>query len=205
MLDWSEDEIIPISAISHHVYCPRQNALIHIGGVFEDNELTVSGNIGHEFVDEEKSIEDHGVHKETSLPVYSDTYGIRGIADIVEFPKGEPPFPIDYKNGKVSSWQNHEAQLCALAICLEEMLQTIIHKGAIYHIQSKKRHEVDFTGELRELTLRAILEIRELFLNMTIPKIPYSKKCNQCSLYKHCLPELNTNQKRIDIFKPVNY
>lgn len=205
MTEWSENEVIPISAISHHVYCPRQNALIHVGGVFMDNELTISGSLGHEFVDEEKSYEDHGLHKETSLPVYSDEYGIRGIADIVEFPKDEPPYPIDYKNGKISSWLNHEAQLCAIAICLEEMLKTNIFRGSIYHIQSKKRHEVEFSKELRNLTLQAIIEIRQILNDLEIPKIPYSKRCNKCSLLEHCLPELNGKTKKIDIFKPVDF
>lgn len=103
MQEWSESQIVPISAISHHLYCPRQNALIHTEGVFSDNTLTTSGNIGHQFVDEEKSYIDHGLRKETSYRVFSEQYGISGIADIIEFPQNAPPLPIDYKNGKISS------------------------------------------------------------------------------------------------------
>jgi CRISPR-associated exonuclease Cas4 len=204
-MDFSENEIIPISAISHHLYCPRQNALIHVEGVFMDNALTVSGNIGHEFIDEVQSIEDHGLHKETSLRVYSDRLGISGIADIVEFPEDASPFPIDYKNGKIASWANHEAQLCAIALCLEEMLQAEIRTGAIYHINSKKRHTVIFDEDLRNISLNAILEIREILMTKTIPDITDNKKlCKMCSLRDYCLPEA-FSKKEINIFQAIDF
>ena len=187
--EWQESEIVPISVISYHLYCPKQNALIHTEGVFLDNELTVSGNIGHEFVDEEKSYLDHGLKKETSYRVFSEIYGITGIADIIEFPENEPPFPIDYKNGKISNWRNQEAQVCAIALCLEEMLNVEITKGAIYHIQSKKRHEFEISKSLRELTNLAIREIRYNLVNNIVPEVPYSKICDRCSLYSLCLPK----------------
>lgn len=202
MKEWLESQIVPISAISHHLYCPRQNALIHTEGVFSDNELTVSGNIGHEFVDEEKSYTDHGLKKETSYRVFSEEYGISGIADIIEFPEKLPPFPIDYKNGKIASWENQEAQLCAVAICLEEMFDCKIVYGAIYHIQSKKRHEVEFTESLRGKTKNAILEIRNNLMNNIVPDAKYSKLCDRCSLYEHCQPKRNKNYNP---FKPVNH
>jgi CRISPR-associated exonuclease Cas4 len=199
---WTESEIVPISAISHHLYCPRQNALIHTEGVFFENHLTISGNIGHEYVDEEKSYLDHGLKKETSYRVFSEEFGISGIADIIEFPENLPPFPIDYKNGKISSWENQEAQLCAVTLCLEEMFNTKILYGAIYHIQSKKRHEVEFSTSLRTKTINAIYEIRFNLINNILPKAVYTKLCNNCSLYNLCLPkkkELNNP------FIPIEY
>lgn len=202
MKEWIESEIVPISAISHHLYCPRQNALIHTEGVFSDNELTVSGNIGHEFVDEERSYEDHGLKKETSFRVFSEELGISGIADIIEFPENLPPFPIDYKNGKIASWENQEAQLCAVALCLEEMFQAKVFYGAIYHIQSKKRHEVEFTEAMRDKTKRAIFEIRHNLVNNILPDAVYSKLCDRCSLYIHCLPKRKTIYNP---FIPVQY
>lgn len=203
MKEWTDSEIVPISAISHHLYCPRQNALIHTEGVFADNELTTSGDIGHEFVDEEKSYEDHGIKKETSYRVFSEEYGMSGIADIIEFPPNASIFPIDYKNGKVASWDNQEAQLCAIAICLEEMLSCKVPVGAIYHIQSKKRHEVAFTEKLRYLTLRAIEEIRHNLVNNILPQTAYSEKCKRCSLLKFCFPKLNKKRYAENIFDPV--
>jgi len=204
MKEYSESQIVPISAISHHLYCPRQNALIHTEGVFQDNALTTSGNIGHQFVDDEKSYMDHGLRKETSYRVFSEQYGISGIADIIEFPINEAPLPIDYKNGKIASWDNQEAQVCAIALCLEEMLDTRINKGAIYHIQSKKRHEFKIEDVLRQKTLQAIEEIRNNLTLNIVPKAVYSKrKCDNCSLYSLCLPKLNADRLIDPIFKPV--
>lgn len=202
MKEWSDFEVVPISAISHHLYCPRQNALIHTEGVFSENELTVSGSIGHKFVDEEKSYMDHGTHKETSYRVFSEELGITGIADIIEFPDSLPPYPIDYKNGKIASWENQEAQLCAVALCLEEMFDVNILHGAIYHIQSKKRHEVEFSNKLRNLTKQAISEIRNNLINNYVPERKYSKICDLCSLFNICLPKRKTQES---IFKPVKY
>ncbi len=190
-MEWTDDQLIPISAISHHLYCPRQNALIHVEGIFLDNELTTAGNIGHEFVDEEKSINDHGLLKETSLRVYSDELGITGIADIVEFPENLSPFPIDYKHGKIAEWGNQEAQLCAIALCLEEMLDTSVPAGAIYHIHSKKRHEVNFTESLRNKTKYCIADIRTILVNRILPPVTENMKlCKRCSLSAYCLPGL---------------
>lgn len=204
MHEFKDNEIVLISAISHHLYCPRQSALIHTEGVFLDNELTVSGNIGHTFVDEEKSYDDHGIHKETSLRVYSDRYGLSGIADIVEFPKKGPPFPIDYKNGRIASWKNQEAQLCAIAICLEEMLGVEVPEGAIYHVQSKKRRTVRFDAELRVITLTAVEEIRSALTSNTVPEARPGKICRRCSLQPLCLPTLGGHSTD-DIFRPVAF
>lgn len=204
-MDFTEEEIIPISAISHHLYCPRQNGLIHIEGVFADNERTVSGNLGHEVVDEEDGIEDHGLHKETSLRVYSDNLGLVGIADIVEFPASGSPFPIDYKNGRISSWTNHEAQLCAIALCLEEMLSCRIETGAIYHISSRKRHIVHFTEKLRGITIIAVEEIREVFINKRLPAVTSNRKlCHNCSLKELCLPDA-CHLNKFNLFKAVDF
>ncbi len=206
MVEWSESQIVPISAISHHLYCPRQNALIHTEGVFSDNTLTISGNIGHQFVDEEKSYLDHGLRKETSYRVFSEEYGISGIADIIEFPPDAPPLPIDYKNGKISSWENQESQVCAIALCLEEMLEVKITIGAIYHIQSKKRHEFTIDDSLRQKTIQAIQEIRNNLMNNIVPKAEYSKrKCDNCSLYSLCLPKLDSSKQNKNIFTPVDF
>jgi CRISPR-associated exonuclease Cas4 len=189
--NWNDAEIIPISALSHHLYCPRQNALIHVEGVFQDNEHTVSGNIGHSYIDEDRSVLDHGLRKETSLPVFSDLHGLNGIADLVEFPKNAPPFPVDYKNGRVQSWKNQEAQLCAVALCLEEMLGYEVPEGAIYHIHSRRRRSVRFDQNLRMLTLRTIDEIREVLTRRILPAPVYDRRCKRCSLASICMPQAN--------------
>ncbi|MCB1327792.1 MAG: CRISPR-associated protein Cas4 [Leptospiraceae bacterium] len=189
-LDWNENEIVPISAISHHLYCPRQNALIHVAGVFIENDLTASGRLGHAVVDTAEGSVDHGLRRETSLRVFSDDYGMAGIADLVEFPDGAPPFPVDYKHGRVASWLNHEAQLCAIGICLEEMLKTTVPAGAIYHLYSRKRHTVQFSEQLRVRTLAVVEEVRQILRRDLLPAAVYGPKCARCSLKPACLPEV---------------
>ncbi len=200
--DWSDEEIIPISALSHFLYCPRQYALIHIDGIFIHNHLTVEGKIGHEYVDQPQILNDHGVRKETSLRVYSDRYGLSGIADVVEFPDSRAPFPIDYKHGGAASWKNHEVQLCAIALCLEEMMDAEIPTGAIYHLHSKKRHTVEFDLELRSRTLSLIEEIRALCRAQRLPEPLNNRKCHRCSLQSACLPGAMV-ERAANIFQPA--
>ncbi|MCB1316955.1 MAG: CRISPR-associated protein Cas4 [Leptospiraceae bacterium] len=190
-LEWTDDEIIPISAISHHLYCKRQNALIHVEGVFQDNDLTVSGNIGHTVVDQQASLVEKGLHRETSMHVYSDRYGLRGIADVVEFPENAAPIPVDYKHGRKKLWQNLDAQLCAIALCLEEMCRSEINEGAIYHMLSRRRRRVVFTTELRKVTLQAVAEIREMLVLKILPPAIFDRRCLRCSLRPACMPEAN--------------
>ena len=196
-MSYSDSEIIPISAISHHLYCPRQCALIHVEGVFADNDLTIGGNLGHERVDQEAARFEKGKKIETSYRVFSEELGISGIADLVEFPKNGPPYPIDYKHGKIAKWDTHDAQLCAVALCLEEMLDVKISEGAIYHISSKKRREVTFDERLRKTTLQAIEEIRESLQKSFVPVAAYAKICDRCSLLEICMPRLKPKTRNI--------
>lgn len=193
--EWSETEIIPISALSHFIYCERQYALIHIEGIFIHNELTAGGKIDHEFVDTKNEFIDHGRRKETSLRLYSDRLGLSGIADLVEFPDGKPPFPVEYKHGRIAQWRNHEVQLCAIALCLEEMLGTAVPEGAIYYVYSKKRHTVVITPELRIQTMQMIDRIRSLAMSQMLPAAQYGRKCQRCSLRPACQPEVQQHSE----------
>ena len=196
------ENLIPISAISHYLYCPRQAALIHVEQVFVDNALTISGDIGHENVNRERGEIDHGVRKEYSLRVFSDNLGLIGVADVIEFQEGCPPLPIDYKHGRISKWANHEAQVAAIALCLEEMLAVKIEKGAIYHIQSKRRRVFEITEALRELTKQTIFALREMIEKQAVPPGEYIKKCYRCSLLKVCMPKIAALSKP-DVFQPI--
>ncbi len=186
--NWDDDDIMPISGISHFLYCSRQFALIHVEGVFAESSLTVAGSLGHATVDVEQSRLNHGTREETSLPVFSDALGISGIADVVEFEDGRPPFPVDYKHGRISIWRNQEAQVCAIGMCLEWMFGVGVDRGAIYHIQSRKRHEFQLDQSLRRLTESSIEQMRHLVRTQTVPVTPYSKACRRCSLLKRCFP-----------------
>jgi len=186
--EWDEFEIIPISALSHHLYCERQNALIHVEGVFRDNELTAQGNLGHARIDQQGSFVEHSVRKEGSLPVFSDRLGLRGVADLVEFDDAGVPYPVDYKNGRVARWTNLDAQLCAIALCLEEMFAIEVPEGAIFHLASRRRRDVRFGQDLRDRTLNAIEEIRTIFREQRLPPPVLDRRCKRCSLEPLCMP-----------------
>jgi CRISPR-associated exonuclease Cas4 len=202
MLMHDSDELLPISAISHYLYCPRQAALIHVEHEFADNVLTIGGDIGHENVNRERGETEIGVRKEYSLRVFSDTYGLTGIADVVEFYPNAAPLPIDYKHGRIAQWINHEAQVVAIAFCLEEMMGVRIEKGAIYHIQSKRRRIFEITVMLRDLTKRTIESLQNMLQNQVVPPAEHSAKCNRCSLIAICMPKL-VRATAPDIFEPL--
>lgn len=197
-----DDYYLPISAISHYLYCPRQAALIHIEQVWSENELTVSGKIAHENVDRERKEKDHGLLKEYSMHVFSDSLRIIGIADVVEFLSDGELIPVDYKHGRISGFKSSQAQVTAIALCLEEMLGRAITQGAIYHIRSHKRKNFLIDTKLRELTLGTIHALHTMIKKEQIPKAEFSKKCLRCSLISLCMPKMNTGGIP-DIFTPI--
>jgi CRISPR-associated exonuclease Cas4 len=188
--DWDEKDIVAISAIEHYLYCPRQCALIHIDGVYIENFLTLSGSYEHERVHKESELNDEDVSKRTGMDVYSDELGIVGKADLVEFLKTGGIFPVEFKHGKKSYRLAAESQLCAVALCLEEMTGETITEGAIYFKSMKRRKTVLFDEELRELTRRSIIQIREMFRNQKTPAGFESPFCEKCSLKEACAPLL---------------
>lgn len=186
---WKDEELIMVSALQHYSYCPRQCALIHIEQTFTENIYTLRGNRVHERVDEADSSIEDGIRIERALPIWSNNLGLIGKADLVEF-HGQVPYPIEYKHG---SRQNREAdnlQLCAEAICLEEMLGVKVPKGAIYHFSSRKRREVKFTNILKVKVEETVEKIRQLFINSVLPPAFNDQRCPNCSLIDSCLPAL---------------
>jgi CRISPR-associated exonuclease Cas4 len=190
-----EGEPLPVSALNHLLYCERRCALIHIEGVFVENAFTLEGRFEHETADTPGYETRAGVRVVRALPIYSRRLGLAGKADIVEFrPRpggGETPCPVDYKRGKRTRWENDDVQLCAQALCLEEMFGTQTPCGAIFHAASKRRREVQFTGELRRTTLEAVERLRGLIGSGRIPEARLSPQCDGCSLREACLPELS--------------
>lgn len=188
-------ELIPLSALNHYLYCPRRAALIHIEGIFEENVHTILGELAHEHAD----LPGYEVAKGTlvwrSLPVWSERLGLSGKCDIVEVipdPKSENPkslCPVEYKKGKRRRFDNDDAQLCAQALCLEEMFGITVHSGAVFHAASKRRREVEFTFELRQLTENAILELHQLLELGQVPRAIFKPACEECSLFEICLPK----------------
>ena len=190
MVDHPDDSTLWLSMLEHTAYCPRQTALIHNEQTFTDNLYTVQGNLVHEKVDQPETTWEGDRRIERHLPLWSDRLGLRGIGDVVEF-EGDQPYPIEYKRSKVRNTEAADIQLCAQAICLEEMLGREVPKGAIYHAGSNRRREVAFTGALRQKVVRTIDETRRILANPDLPAAVNDKRCHHCSLKDACLPDMS--------------
>ena len=213
---YQDDELVMLSALQHYQFCPRQCALIHLEEQWDENYLTASGRILHESVDSGRRETRVDLHAATSLRLVSHRLGIMGIADLVEFHKvNDPrdgtgtnvatrlpnkngwwkPFPVEYKHGKPKEHRADEVQLCAQAICLEEMMGVSIRTGALFYGTPRRRTEVLFDDELRNLTERTAQKIHELFQSGSMPSPGWTKCCNACSLADVCCPKILNGKK----------
>jgi CRISPR-associated exonuclease Cas4 len=194
---FDENDLQPISALQHLIFCPRQWALIHLEQVWMENVLTVEGKQMHEKVDEPDCERRPGIRIARALRLRSLRFGITGVADVVEF--HEDAFghvlnvvPVEYKRGKPKIDLCDEVQLCGQVFCLEEMLSLKIDKGFIFYGQPRRRHEVMMDGILREETSKTIHLLHSMFAEGKTPPPVYDKKCNNCSLYEQCMPKTFT-------------
>ncbi len=185
---------IPISALQHWLYCPRQCALIHNEQVWAENQFTAEGQLLHK-----KANEGSDEHRSSGsilrhLHISSETFNITGICDIVEIHSMKSTTrnvaPVEYKRGKPKSHRADEVQVCAQAICLEEMFQTEIPLGLIFYGKTRRRTEVILDQELRDLTFSTITAVHEMKQSGFTPLAEYdSSKCDACSLIDHCQPK----------------
>ena len=187
---FSDDELVLISAIEHFAYCPRQYALIHIEQVYEENVFTLQGSAQHARADETTTTVEEGRRVERALPLWSEQYGLLGKADVVEFFDDGRVAPVEYKHGAKRQRKHDDLQLCAQALCLEEMLGVTIATGAIFYHGSQQRRDVPLTPALREATMNAIAAIRALARAGTTPPPVNDARCENCSLVAVCQPEL---------------
>lgn len=197
--DWQDHEIVPISALEHYSYCPRQAALIHIEAVWDENLYTLRGRFVHEQADEPGEERREGLHVERSLPLWSRRLGLVGRADIVEF-HGSTPYPVDYKHGPSRKHEHDDLQLCAQAVCLEEMTGEPVPRGAIFHAISQHRREVEFDEGLRQRLQEAVAKLRESLPQTTLPEAPNDARCRNCSLHSSCLPQAVAEPKKVAHF-----
>jgi len=191
---YSEDDLLMLSSLQHFMYCERQCALIHIEQIWSENLFTAEGRIMHDKVDTANREVRGKVRIDYGVPLRSLRLGLIGKADVVEFHKhGDKwiPFPVEYKRGKPKMDDCDKVQLCAQAICLEEMLNVEIPEGALFYGQTHHRHDVIFDKALRTETEEAAKKVHELIESGITPKAEYSKKCKQCSLYEVCLPKMS--------------
>lgn len=203
MNDYLPEDWLQLSGIQHFVFCRRQWALIYVEQQWEENALTAEGRIMHDRADDPFFTEKRGeVIIARSVPVSSPTLGLTGICDVVEFARssegiqlpGREGFyqatPIEYKRGRQKHDACDEAQLCAQAICLEEMLIASIPHGYVFYGQTRRRVQVTFTDELRALVRDAAREMHAYFQRGYTPRVKLTKACRSCSLAETCLPEL---------------
>ena len=214
---WADADLVPLSALQHYAYCPRQCALIHVEQAWSENLYTLRGTRAHERVDEVTSETRDGVRTERALPLFSDRHGLVGRADVVEFaPGGAPsgkapsgkaasgkaasgkaasgaaasgvPYPVEHKVGPRKARRADEIQLCAQAICLEEMFGHPVPEGALYHAKSRRRRTVAFTPELRAETLATAEAVRAQLRQRRLPPPVNDARCPRCSLVETCMP-----------------
>lgn len=184
----TEDDAVtvPISALEHYSYCPRQCALIHVEQTYDENLYTIRGKQVHERVDSGDGRAERGVRTVRSIPLWSDRLHLQGRADVVEF-RREVPYPVEHKSGPYRR-PHADLQLCAQALCLEEMLGVLVPAGAVYSHADRRRHEVVLDAGLRALTERAVADIRRMLVEQVVPPAPNDARCPQCSLINSCLP-----------------
>ncbi|GGJ03894.1 CRISPR-associated protein Cas4 [Alicyclobacillus cellulosilyticus] len=195
-----DDALIPISALEHYAYCPRQCALIHVEQTFDENRFTLGGRMAHARVDAEHVLSARGHQILTGLTVWSDRYGLIGRCDVVELRDGRP-YPVEFKRGTTSRRLCHQVQLCAQVLCLEEMFGVDIPEGAIYHVSSRRRTRVALTTALREQTQRILREVRAMLQSQTLPPAVRDARCNHCSLQDACLPVLTGRRRPFDWYR----
>jgi CRISPR-associated exonuclease Cas4 len=180
---------IALRAVEHYGYCPRQCALIHVDGVWADSEHTVKGTVGHRRVDTAPTRQEKGRVVVRGMDLWSDTLGLLGRADAVEFwPDGRVE-PVEYKVG-TRHGITADVQVCAQAMCLEEMFDIDVERGFIWYSAIRRRHTVAFDASLRRHTLNVISAIRELIEARRLPPAPNDQRCTHCQLLAHCMPDL---------------
>lgn len=198
---YSDDDLLPISALSHLMFCERRCALVHIEQLWKENLFTAQGRVMHDRVHEEKSEKRKDMRVEHGMSLRSLRLGLIGKADVIEFHRQSDgswrPFPVEYKRGKPKQDLSDDVQLCAQAICLEEILNVSIPKGAIYYGKDHHRTEIEFTDALRTETEKAVRRLHELIKSGVTPKPVYEKKCESCSLVEVCLPKAIEQQKSV--------
>lgn len=220
---YNEEDLLPISRLQHFLFCERRAALVQIEGVWEDNRFTVEGTHLHQKVDDDLPPESRGNLRVTrGLMLHSFELGLSGKADVVEFHRfceeeASPPisggkaavmplagvsglwrpYPVDYKRGRMRHEEGFEAQLCAQALCLEEMLGVAVPEGAIYYGKPRRRLAVVFAESLREKTREAARRLHELVGSGRTPQARYEKKCESCSMLSVCMPKVTGSRRSV--------
>lgn len=189
IVEW---ERFPLSLLNDYLFCNRRAALKAIEGLRGTNEHTVFGDQVHKQADISSYEIVRGVTLLRALPVWSERLGLSGKCDIVERHPDGSLVPVEFKKGKRRKFANDDAQLCAQALCLEEMFELKVPNGAIFHAASKRRRVVEFTEDLRRFTEQSIEAVHRLIEEETVPKAVHKPQCSGCSLFESCMPEITS-------------
>ncbi|QBG46199.1 CRISPR-associated protein Cas4 [Verrucomicrobia bacterium S94] len=186
---FSDSDLLPLSALQHFIYCPRQCALIHLEQQWKENRFTAEGRAQHDRVDRPEHETRDGIRYEYATLLRSLKLGLIGKADVIEF-HADKVYPVEHKRGRPKPTHCDWVQLCAQALCLEEMLDVEIPEGAIFYGQPRRRQPVEFTPELRSETVQTAKALHALMVSGKTPPAVYEKKkCDACSLYEICMPQ----------------
>lgn len=185
---------LPLSALQHWLFCPRQCALIHVERLWAENRLTAEGRVLHERADEGRPESRDGIRVLRSVQIASEAHGLHGVADVVEM-RGVPgeriPYPVEYKRGRPKAHRADEVQLCAQALCLEEMSSVAVPEGALFYGTNRRRRIVAMDDDLRDLTLSVARDARAAIDEGILPAPSYEpRRCDACSLRELCRPEV---------------
>lgn len=205
---YSEEDYLLLSGIQHFAFCRKQWALIHIEQQWAENYRTTAGELMHKKAHDEGSFEKRGsLLIVRGLRISSRELGISGQCDVVEFHQDEngvtlfgydekwKPVPVEYKHGAPKENNADKLQLCAQAICLEEMFQTNIPEGYLFYGENRRRSHVEFTDDLREEVVKVTKEMHDLFRRGYTPNVKPTKQCKACSLENLCVPKLQKAMK----------
>lgn len=187
---WAEEDLIPLSALQHYAYCPRQCGLIHLEQTFEENIFTLRGRRAHERVDRPESETGGGQRVEYAVPLWSERLGLVGKADAIFFGPDGTPFPVEHKVGRLKHLDADAIQLCGQALCLEEMLGSRVPAGALYYHGSRRRRQVEMSDALRAQTESVIQLVRSMWDTLGLPPPVMDARCRHCSLIDACMPSV---------------
>jgi CRISPR-associated exonuclease Cas4 len=191
-MTFPETDLVPLSALQHYLFCPRQCALIHVEQIWEESRLTAEGRIQHERVDQGGAEKRRDVKRVFGLPIRCLRLGLVGKADVVEFHRQADgawrPYPVEHKRGRRKQEDWDRVQLCAQALCLEEMLGVLVPEGALFYGKEQRREVVAIGDALRRETEEVAAAVHRMVAEGCTPPAEYAPKCDNCSLVEICLP-----------------
>ncbi|RCJ39400.1 CRISPR-associated protein Cas4 [Nostoc punctiforme NIES-2108] len=190
----NQTEYISIAALNQYAYCPHRCWRMFCAGEFTDNQYTIEGTTLHDRVHTTSDIQRGETWQVRAIWLKSEQYKLIGKSDLIEAESGQV-YPVEYKRGRKGEWDNDELQVCAQALCLEEMTGKPITTGYIYYAHSHQRQLVKINQELRQNAIATIQSVTNLLETGAMPKPVYSKRCQGCSLYSQCLPKATDKVK----------